>query len=64
MKNELTLVAREKLLTERSTLINNIRSLSAQPLSSKSEATARFRAEDLNALAKRVTAIDRKLGRI
>ncbi len=55
--------AREKLLAERAELEVQVKALAAKPLSSKSAAAAKFRQEDLLALAKKIKAIDKKLGR-
>jgi hypothetical protein len=56
-------VDREKLLAQRADLEDQIRALAITPLPSKTEASKRFRQEDLLALAKKVKAIDKKLGR-
>lgn len=55
--------AREKLLKQREKLIAEIEALKKAPIS-RSVAAAAGRVEDLTALAKKVTAIDRRLGRI
>lgn len=62
MTTQLTSEERSKLLHQRDVLIDQIKELSGQPLS-RSEAAKRGRQEDLTALAKKVTAIDKKLGR-
>jgi hypothetical protein len=56
--------AREKLLNQRAALVTEIEVLSMQPLRSKTQSAQIGRQEDLFALAKKVGAIDRKLGRI
>lgn len=54
--------AREKLLDERDTIEKQIKDLSVKPIS-KSAAAVQGRREDLLALAKKIKAIDKKLGR-
>lgn len=54
---------RAKLLAQRDKLVKEIELLKASPLGGKSAAAARFRVEDLTALAKKVTNIDKTLGR-
>jgi len=54
---------REKLLEDRAKLVEEIKTLNAQPVG-KSQAAINGRKEDLEALARKVNAIDRKLGRI
>lgn len=61
MKNP---IDREELLKTREQLVEEIKTLQAKPLSSKSVAAATFRAEDINKLAKTILGIDKKLGRI
>jgi hypothetical protein len=56
--------AKAKLLAERAKLVTQIEVLKATPLRSKTQSAATGRLEDLTALAKKVTAIDRKLGRL
>lgn len=63
MTTQLTNEERTKLLHQRDQLIDEIKALSSQPLS-RSEAAKRGRQEDLTTLAKKVTAIDKKLGRV
>jgi hypothetical protein len=60
---ELTPENRAKLLTQRAELESEVLALAAKPLASKSAAAANFRKEDLLALAKKIRAIDKKLGR-
>lgn len=55
---------REKLLAEREKLVSQIGLLKDSPLRTKSNAEAQGRQEDLIKLAKKVTAIDKKLGRL
>jgi hypothetical protein len=55
--------ARDKLLAQRAVLEEQVKALAAKPLSSKSAAAAQFRQEDLLAIAKKIKAIDKKLGR-
>lgn len=55
--------AREKLLTQRAKLEQDARDLAAKPIGSKTAAAARFRQEDLLAIAKKIKGIDKKLGR-
>ena len=55
---------REQLLAEREKIEQQIRALKAAPLRSKTQAAAQGRLEDLNALARKILAIDKKLGRI
>lgn len=54
---------RDKLLEERAKLVAQIEALKAKGPSGKSAAAAQFFQEDLTALAKKVVAIDKKLGR-
>lgn len=54
--------ARDKLLADREKLVKQIEQLSMQPVG-RSQAAALGRQEDLLALAKKVKAIDKKLGR-
>ncbi len=54
---------RAKLLEQREKLEQQIKDLKAQPLG-RTMAAARFRQEDLTALAKKMVAIDKKLGRV
>lgn len=61
--NPLTDAQRTKLLAQRADLEDQIRALQLKPLSSNSDAARRFRQEDLIALAKKVKAVDKKLGR-
>jgi hypothetical protein len=56
--------AKAKLLAERAKIVSEIEVLKAAPLRSKTQSAATGRIEDLTALAKKVTAIDRKLGRL
>jgi hypothetical protein len=56
--------AKAKLMADRAKLVKQIEDLKASPLRTKSQAEAAGRLEDLTALAKKVTAIDRKLGRL
>lgn len=53
-----------KLLTKRETLVQEIKTLSAKQLRTKTNAEAQGRLEDLSALAKKINAIDKKLGRL
>jgi len=53
-----------KVLETRAKLIAEIEALKVAPFRGKSNAEAQGRIEDLTALAKKVTAIDRRLGRI
>jgi hypothetical protein len=55
--------AREKLLAQRATIVTEIEVLSMQPLRSKTQSAQIGRQEDLLALAKKIKAIDKKLGR-
>lgn len=54
---------REQLLIERERLVAEIQRLKDAPLPSSSMAARQGRVADLTALAKKVTSIDRKLGR-
>lgn len=54
---------RDKLLAQRSKLEEQVKTLAASPLRSKTNAAAVGRQEDLLALAKKIKAIDKKLGR-
>jgi hypothetical protein len=56
--------AKAKLMADRAKLVTQIEELKAAPLRSKTQSAATGRLEDLTALAKKVTAIDRKLGRL
>ncbi len=53
----------EKLLADRQKLVDKINELKAKGPDGKSEAAKRFHQEDLQALAKKVVNIDKKLGR-
>lgn len=53
---------RQALLQKRAELERQITELASTPVG-RSQAAARFRAEDLTKLAKKITAIDKKLGR-
>lgn len=55
---------RDQLILQRSILVGKIEKLRAAPLPTKSQASLNGRMEDLTALAKQVTSIDKKLGRI
>ncbi len=55
---------RDALLQERALLEQQVRELAVAPIVGKSEAAKRFRQEDLLALAKKMTKIDKQLGRI
>jgi hypothetical protein len=55
---------REALLAEREKLVFQIELLKMEPLKSKSQAAQLGRIEDLTNLAKKVTSIDKKLGRL
>jgi hypothetical protein len=55
--------AREKLLAQRKALEDQAIALHAQPLRSKTQSAALGRQEDLLAIAKKIKAIDKKLGR-
>lgn len=54
---------RETLLAERSELVKQVEQLNAAPKQSNSAWADRFRAEDLQVLAKKIINIDKKLGR-
>lgn len=54
---------RDKLLAEREKLVKQIEERKARGPDGKSAASLRFFQEDLTALAKKVVAIDKKLGR-
>ena len=54
---------RQTLLDERGSIVKQIEVLSMQPLRSKTQSAALGRQEDLLALAKKIKAIDKKLGR-
>lgn len=54
--------ARDKLLAEREALIKEIEQLKLKPVG-RSQAAQLGRVEDLTALAKKVVALDKKLGR-
>ena len=56
-------VKRVQLLAERERLIVEIQRLKDEPLPSSSAAARQGRVADLTALAKKVTSIDRRLGR-
>ena len=60
----MTQMDREKLLKERSVLVQKIEELKKRGPSGKSAAALTFHQEDLTALAKKVISIDKKLGRI
>jgi hypothetical protein len=60
--NTLTATEREKLLAKRADLEAEVKALAAKPVG-PSQAAARFRQEDLVALAKKIKGIDKKLGR-
>jgi hypothetical protein len=55
--------AKAKLLVSRAEIVSQIERLSIQPLRSKTQSAAAGRQEDLFALAKKIKAIDKKLGR-
>jgi hypothetical protein len=55
--------ARDKLLAQRKVLEDEAIALNAQPLRSKTQSAAIGRLEDLTAIAKKIKAIDKKLGR-
>jgi hypothetical protein len=55
--------ALDKLLAQREQLVKDIEALKASPCG-KSQAAINGRIEDLTAIAKKVTSIDRKIGRI
>jgi hypothetical protein len=55
---------KEKLLAKRDELVRQVEILGATPLSSKSQSAAIGRQEDLMTLAKKIKAIDKKLGRL
>jgi hypothetical protein len=54
---------REKLLAKRAKLVKEVEVLSMKPLTSKTATAARFRHEDLTALATKIHNIDKQLGR-
>lgn len=54
---------REKLLAKRADLVKQVEVLSMQPVG-KTAAAARFRLEDLTALAAKIKNIDKNLGRV
>ena len=54
--------AKAKLLLERAGLVEEIEALKAKPIG-RAPSAAKWRQEDLLAIAKKVTAIDKKLGR-
>jgi hypothetical protein len=56
--------AKDILLIERSLLVSQVEKLAMQPLRSKTQSAAIGRQEDLLALAKKIKAIDKKLGRL
>jgi len=56
-------MSRDKLLADREELVKQIEELKAKPLRTKSVVEANGRQEDLTNLARKVVAIDRKLGR-
>jgi hypothetical protein len=62
-RNTLSAEQKVKLLQDRSDLIRQIELLKKQPVS-KTQTGINGRQEDLIALAKKVTAIDKKLGRL
>lgn len=55
---------REKLEKERAAIVTQIRMLDMQPVPQNRPALVRGRQEDLINLAKKIKAIDKKLGRI
>lgn len=54
---------RERLLADRAALVKEVEQLGLKPLRTKSNAEKLGRQEDLLALAKKIKAIDKKLGR-
>jgi hypothetical protein len=56
--------AKQILLERRAKLVAELEALKASPLPSKSAASAAGRHEDLIEIAKKITAIDKKLGRL
>lgn len=61
-KDRPTGAALDLLMDRRAHLVREIELLKASPCG-KSQAAARGRIEDLTAIAKKITAIDRKIGR-
>ena len=55
---------KSKLLAEREKLVERIKQLNKQGPAGKSASALAFHQEDLKALAKKVIAIDKKLGRV
>ncbi len=55
--------AKEKLLAERAALEKQIVALKATPLRNRTDSAMKERVEQLTALAKRMVAIDTKIGR-
>lgn len=55
---------RDALLAEREKIVFQIELLKMEPLPNKSQSAALGRIEDLTKLAKKVTSIDKKLGRL
>ena len=65
MANSLSPAEQEYLLKKRGVLVEKVRALRANSPKGKYPAyRMRFHQEDLQALAKKILAIDRKLGRI
>jgi hypothetical protein len=56
--------AKDKLLAQRAELVRQVEVLGTTPLRSKTQSAAIGRQEDLTALAKKINAIDKKLGRL
>ncbi len=56
--------AKDKLLAERATLEKQVKALSITPLRNKTQSCKQERTDQLTAMAKRMIAIDTKLGRI
>lgn len=54
----------KKLLLQREELVSEIQMLNSSSLRSQTVSAAKGRIEDLIALAKKVTAVDKKLGRL
>lgn len=55
---------KDKLLAQRADLVRQVEVLGTTPLRSKTQSAAIGRQEDLTALAKKIKAIDKKLGRL
>jgi hypothetical protein len=55
---------KDKLLAQRAELVRQVEVLGTTPLRSKTQSAATGRQEDLLALAKKIKAIDKKLGRL